>query len=538
MNPKANGQVKKPRKGKASTNGSANTDATLPPAPHVRVAVVGTGFAGLGMAYRLKQEGIDDFVLLEKADEVGGAWRENTYPGCECDVPSILYSFSFEPNPEWSKSYSPQPEIWQYLRDVARKYGIYPHVRFNHEVLGAEWDDALQRWSITTSQGVMTADFLIGGMGALHDPAIPNLPGIESFEGRTFHSAQWDHDYDLEGKRVAVVGTGASAIQFVPAIQPRVKELHLFQRTPPWIVPRTDRPWTKLEKTLYKRLPLTEKLARLTTYSWLEMRVAGFAINKNLMKIPEAVARAHIARQVSDPELRRKVTPNYEIGCKRILISNDWYPAIAQPNVEVITSGVREVKSNSIVGADGSEREIDAIIWGTGFHVTDMPFAAVVRGRDGRSMAEMWSGTMKSFAGTAVNNFPNFFLIAGPNSGLGHSSMVYMIESNVEHIIRALRFVNDNEAASVEVTEAAVENYDRHVHERLKGTIWDSGGCASWYRDAQGRISTIWPGFTFQFRKINRDFNPAYYTVRDRQGAPMVPVQDTVPAPPVPVAVG
>ncbi|MEA2438040.1 MAG: hypothetical protein QOF65_2596, partial [Thermoleophilaceae bacterium] len=343
-----------------------------PGARHFRVAIVGTGFSGLGMAIRLKQEGIEDFVLFERADDVGGTWRDNTYPGAACDVPSHLYSFSFAPNPGWSRTFSPQPEIQDYLRRCAGHFDVIPHVKFRHAVTGAHWDEDGQRWEIETSQGRFTAQVLVAGMGGLSEPKIPDIPGLDSFEGAAFHTAQWDHDVDLRGRRVAVIGTGASAIQVVPRLQPEADKLHLFQRTPAWIMPHPDRPISDRERTVYKRLPLAQRVMRAAVYWARETFVIPF-VKPRLSSLPERQARKHLALQVPDRELRRKLTPDYKIGCKRILISNDYYRAVSQPNVELVTDGIREIRPHSIVAGDGSEREVDVIVFGTGFRVNDMP---------------------------------------------------------------------------------------------------------------------------------------------------------------------
>src|SRR5919108_1507226 len=317
------------------------------------VAIVGSGFSGLGMAIRLKQAGRDDFLVLERAEEVGGTWQANTYPGCACDVPSHLYSFSFAPNPDWTETYSGQPEIWAYLRRCADRFGVRPHVRLGCAVESAGWLDDARRWELETSQGTIRARVLISGMGPLTEPRIPDVPGLDGFEGEMFHSARWNHDYDLTGRRVASVGTGASAIQYVPEIQPRVERLHVFQRTPPWVVPHSTRPITKLERRLYRRAPALQRLVRGGIYAGREALVLGFVFSPRLMGVVERLARRHMTAQISDPELLEKVTPDYTIGCKRILPSNRWYQALAERNVELVTEGLREVRARSVVDAAG-----------------------------------------------------------------------------------------------------------------------------------------------------------------------------------------
>jgi cation diffusion facilitator CzcD-associated flavoprotein CzcO len=485
---------------------------------HHRVAIIGTGFAGLGMAIRLKQAGIEDFVVLERADDVGGTWRDNTYPGCQCDVPSHLYSFSFAPNPEWSRTFSRQEEIWDYLRECAERFGINPHVRFDHEVLEAAWDDESSRWCLQTPHGELTADVVVSGTGALSEPSIPSVPGLEDFEGAAFHSARWDHDFDLEGKRVAVVGTGASAIQFVPRIQPEVESLHLFQRTPPWVLPHSDRPITDRERGAFRRLPLLQRLTRSAIYWARETFVLNF-VNQRVAKLPERIGRRHLRRQVPDPELRRKLTPSYTFGCKRALISNDYYPALAEPNVEVVTDGIAEVRPHSIVGADGTEREVDAIIFGTGFRVHDMPVIERVRGRDGLTLAERWRDSMQAYVGTTIAGFPNFFMLLGPNTGLGHTSVVVMVEAQIAYVLDALHAMDQRGWQSIEVREDALLAYNQRIQEGLRGTVWNDGGCASWYLDGSGRNSTLWPSFTWRFRDRTRRFDPAPYVAVSRAPA-------------------
>jgi cation diffusion facilitator CzcD-associated flavoprotein CzcO len=474
------------------------------------VVIIGSGFSGLGMGIRLKEAGFDDFVILERGDDVGGTWHFNTYPGCACDVPSHLYSFSFAPNPDWTQTYSPQGEIGAYLKRCADDFGVRPHVRLNTTVTDAAYDDGAQRWTVETSDGTYTGRVLVAAQGGLAEPSIPDIPGLEDFEGATFHSARWDHDFDLRGKRVAAVGTGASAIQFVPAIQPEVERLHVIQRTPPWVMPHPNRPTTRLERRLYKAFPAAQKLVRGTAYSLRELLVLGFAKNPRLMKLPERIARRHQREQISDPELLAKVTPDYTIGCKRILPSNRWYPALGQPNVDVLTGGVERVTRNTIVAGDGTEVEVDAIIFGTGFQVADMPVGKFVRGRGDRTLDEVWNGSPKAYLGTTVAGFPNLFLMTGPNTGLGHSSMVYMIESQIAHVLGALRAMKAQGAATVEVREDVQARYNAEIDARMEKTVWNTG-CASWYIDATGRNATLWPDWTWRFRRRLATFDPADY---------------------------
>jgi cation diffusion facilitator CzcD-associated flavoprotein CzcO len=479
---------------------------------HHRTVIVGTGFSGLGMAIRLLKDGERDFVLLERAGEIGGTWRDNTYPGCRCDVPSHLYSFSFAPNPRWSSTFSPQPEILDYLRDVAGRFGVMPHVRFHTELQSAAWDEEASRWRIETSQGPITADVLVCGQGPLSEPKLPDVPGIGSFEGTLFHSAEWDHDHDLDGERVAVVGTGASAIQFVPEIQPRVEKLHVFQRTPPWVVPHPNRRMTRVERAVYGRLPLAQLAMRAGIYWARESFVVQFR-NRRVRKLATKLALRQLEKQVPDPELRAKLTPRYEIGCKRILPTDEWYPALMQPNVEVVTEAMAEVRPRSIVAADGTEREVDTIVFGTGFHVTDIPIAGVVRGREGRTLAEVWNGSPEAYKGAAVAGFPNLFFLVGPNTGLGHNSIVFMIESQVSYVADALATMRRRGARTVEVRPEAQAAYNAEVQDMTRGTVWVSGGCASYYIDRNGRNSTLWPTFTWPFRRRTREFDEGAYAL-------------------------
>ena len=483
------------------------------PATDVDVLIVGAGFSGLGMAIRLKQEGFDDFAVLERADDVGGTWQANTYPGCACDVPSHLYSFSFAPNPEWSQTYSLQPEIWDYLRDTAGRFDVLSHVRFGHSLTAADWDKEAGRWQVQTDQGPFSARVFVPAMGPLAEPKKPEVPGLDDFEGAVFHSARWDHDHDLSGERVASIGTGASAIQYVPSIQPEVEQLYAFQRTAPWIMPHSNRGVTGVERRLYSALPAVQRLVRGAIYSAREILVLGFVKKPKLMNVVERLARAHMRKQISDPGLLEKVTPDYTIGCKRILPSNKWYPALDQANVELVTQAIKEVRPRSILIEDGTEREVDTIILGTGFAVTDMPVARQVRGRDGKLMVESWGGSPRAHLGTAMPGFPNMFMLLGPNTGLGHSSMVYMIESQVAYVIDALRKMRDRGADTVEVKRETVVAYNDRIDEMHEGTVWTTG-CKSWYLDDTGRNATIWPDWTFRFRRRTQQFDLSKYEVR------------------------
>ena len=498
-------------------------------ARHVDIAIVGSGFSGLGAAYRLKQAGIEDFEILERAEDVGGTWWANTYPGCQCDVASHLYSFSFAPNPDWTRTYSMQPEIQAYLRRTAERLDLVRYVRFGHEVRHSSWDEDTGVWRLDTAPGPVTARVLIGGQGGLSEPRIPEIEGRESFKGPSFHSAAWDHSVDLRGKRVAVLGTGASAIQIVPSIQPEVGELKVFQRTPPWIVPHTDRPTTRLERALYRRFPAIQRMVRRNVYWLREWLVIPMARRPGLLKPLERRSIAHMKKAVKDPELRRKLTPRYRIGCKRILPSNRWYPALAKPNVDVVTEGITAVRPEGIVTADGKLHELDVIVYATGFHVTDIPFAHRVSGRDGRTLDEVWDGSPQAYKGSCVPGFPNLFFLLGPNTGLGHNSIVYMIESQVNYVVGALHKMRDRDVHAVEVKEDAFALWNDAIQRRMPPTVWNSGGCASWYIDKNGRNTTIWPDFTWKFRRLTKEFDIAAYEA-------VSPARDSAPGSDLPAA--
>ncbi|WAZ22300.1 NAD(P)/FAD-dependent oxidoreductase [Streptomyces cinnabarinus] len=487
---------------------------------HVRVAVIGSGFGGLGAAVRLRREGVTDFVVLERASSVGGTWRDNSYPGCACDVPSHLYSFSFAPNPDWPRTFSGQEHIRAYLEHVADVFRLRPHIRFDSEVKRMAWNAERLCWDIETTAGNLSADLVVSATGPLSDPKVPDVPGLDSFPGKVFHSARWDHDYDLRGKRVAMVGTGASAIQIVPAVQPEVSRLTLFQRTPPWVMPRMDRAISGVERWLHRQLPFTTQARRGLLWGIRELQVQAFTKHPNELGLVEKLARQNMARAIKDPALRAKLTPDYRIGCKRILLSSEYYPALARPNVDVVDSGLAEVRGSTVVAADGTETEVDAIVFGTGFHVTDMPIAERVVGADGRTLAETWKGGMEALRGASAAGFPNWMTIIGPNTGLGNSSMILMIESQLNYLadyVRQLDVLGGRVA--LDARPSAVRAWNHRVQERMKRTVWNTGGCTSWYLDASGRNTTIWPGTTGEFRRATRRVDLAEYAVVRAAGA-------------------
>ncbi len=477
----------------------------------MRVAIVGSGFGGIGMAVRLKRAGIDDFVVFERADEVGGTWRDNSYPGCACDVPSHLYSFSFAPNPDWSRSYSGQEEILAYLRGVARDEGILPHVRTGHDVTATEWDDDAQRWRVEAGGETFEANVLVVSAGPLSEPRIPPLPGLAAFEGATWHSAAWDHDFPLDGARVAVVGTGASAIQFVPRIQPRVEKLHLFMRTPPWVIARGDRDISDLERRVFRAFPPAQTLVRGAVFASRESLVPGF-MHPAAGKALELRARRQLRRQVRDPGLRAKLTPTYAIGCKRVLVSDDFYPALDQPNVELVTDGIAELRARSVVGADGVEREIDALIFGTGFLTTDWPFSHRVRGRGGELLADRWRNGAKAYLGTTVAGFPNLFLLYGPNTNLGHNSILFMMESQFRLITSLIGEVRRRGASTVRVRDDVFARFNARIQDELRDSVW-SAGCTSWYKTDSGRVTNNWPRSAHAYWRATRRVDPADYAL-------------------------
>ncbi len=476
-----------------------------------KVIVVGTGFSGLCMGVKLRESGEDSFIMLERASDVGGTWRDNNYPGCGCDVPSHLYSFSFEANSSWSRMYAAQPEIFEYLRGCAQKYDLLKHVRFNANVVGARYDEARKLWRVTAEDGrIFEANILVSGMGGLSNPSTPNIPGMDKFEGETFHSATWNHDFDLTNKQVAVIGSGASAIQFVPKIAPIVDKLYYYQRTPPWVVPKEDRAITDKERADFQANPWRQTWERIKLYWTLELRFLAFKFKPEWMGLVAKVAKHKIAQAVKDPALRAKLTPDYTPGCKRLLISNDYYPAVARTNVDVITDGIQEITARGVVTKDGVERPVDAIIFGTGFKVQDPIPPKTVFGRGGQDLSEVWKSGPEAYMGITVSGFPNFFILMGPNTGLGHNSMVFMIESQVHYVMGAIQAMKSRGIQSLDVKPQAQKQFIDQVQAELRSTVWNSG-CKSWYLNDQGRNVSLWPGFTFAYRLRTRNFKLSKY---------------------------
>jgi cation diffusion facilitator CzcD-associated flavoprotein CzcO len=478
------------------------------------IVIVGAGFGGICMGIALKKAGYDDFIILDSGDDLGGTWRDNQYPGCACDVPSPLYSYSFELNPDWSRLFAPQREIWAYLRGCARKYGLEAHIRYGSVVERMDWDADARRWNVQTFEhgeiGTWQARAVVSAAGALHLPAGPDIPGAGRFGGTAFHSARWDHSVDLAGKRVAVIGTGASAIQFVPEIAKQAGQLTVFQRTPPWIHPRPDAPIPGRVRTAFRRAPVTARALRDAIYLGLELRALGFAVSPKLMAPLAAVARRHLAAQVTDPALRARLTPDYTIGCKRILLSSDYYPALQRPNVSLVTDPITEITEAGLTTADGQEHKADVIIYATGFRVIESVTSLNVTGRDGR---ELRAENLEAYRGVTVAGFPNLFLLLGPNTALGHTSVVFMIESQVQHVLSCLRLIARDKAGAIEVSEDAQRRYNDALQRRLRRAVWSEGGCRSWYLDDQGVNRTLWPGFTFEYWARTRRARPGDYSL-------------------------
>lgn len=489
----------------------AKSGAPAGPVHYTDVVIVGAGFSGLGMGIELKRLYKKlklDFLILEKFDEVGGTWYANDYPGCACDIPSVDYSYSFEQSPTWSRVWSPQPEILKYLKDVADKYDLRRHVRFNQTVTRVIWDDVRMEWHVSTEDGKeYVCQFVVSAAGALHIPSIPKIEGLEKFRGAAFHSAEWDHSVDLSGKRVAVIGTGASAIQIVPAIVRQVAELELFQRTPAWVMPRTNYEIPDALQWLFTKRPGTQALARNTLY--LVHEFVGYAMTRrpSLLKLGEAACKWNIARCIKDPELRRKLTPNYSLGCKRILNSGSYYRALASDNADVVTDAIVRITEHGIVTADGTEHPLDVIVFATGFEVTESYTHTDIRGMGKLDLRKLWDRKgIQAHRGVEVADMPNLFVLLGPNTGLGHYSVVFMIEQQVRYAGMAMQSVIERGARALTPKQRAQERWNRKLQKKLKGTVWSIGGCQSWYMDKYGHNTTLWSGMCWQYWLAMRFF--------------------------------
>jgi cation diffusion facilitator CzcD-associated flavoprotein CzcO len=490
--------------------------AVIMPVNRNSVVIVGAGFAGICMGVSLKKAGIHDFVIIEGEDGPGGTWRVNTYPGAACDVQSHLYSFSFEPNPNWSRMFSPQEEILKYQEHCCEKYGLNPHCEFNTYVQSATLDEHEGKWRVEASNGVTyIADFVVSGSGGLSKPAYPDIQGKESFKGPAFHSAQWDHTVSLKGKRVAVIGSGASAIQLVPAIVDEVTHIDYYQRTPSWVLPKPDREVTSVEKSLFKAIPALQNLYRGAIYAAMEARAVGFVVDPRIMSLAQKFAEGFIKKEIKDPELRKKVTPTYTMGCKRILMANDYYPALAKEHVEVITDSISSIDQQGITTSDGKHRPVDVIIYCTGFYAAENVLQFDIIGKEGRNLDQEWQDGAEAYLGTAVSGYPNMFIIVGPNTGLGHNSMIYMIESQVHYIMEALKYARKNDVQLLDVKPEVQKQYNEKIHARLDKSVWNAG-CTSWYRTKSGKNTTLWPGFTFEFRARTYFFKPGDFVLTKR----------------------
>ncbi|KQV74350.1 4-hydroxyacetophenone monooxygenase [Aeromicrobium sp. Root344] len=473
------------------------------------VVIIGTGFSGMGAAMKLRESGREDFVVLEKAHDVGGTWRDNTYPGCECDIPSHMYSFSYELNPEWSKSFSGQEEIWAYLRKVADEQGIRPYIDFGVEVTGAEWDEDRSVWTVRTRSGDdYEARVVVAGVGGLHIPNVPEIAGADTFEGPRFHSAEWDHSVDLKGKKVVVIGTGASAIQFIPIIAQETGHLTVFQRTPAWVLPKKDRPTPEWRKKLFATVPGATRAYRNALYWSLEARAIAFNGHLNVLPFAEKIVTRYIDKTIPDPELRAKLTPDYRLGCKRVLQSNTYYKTYLRDDVELSTDGVKEIVADGVIDGNGVKHEADIIIYGTGFHVIDAFDYLDVKGKNGVDLATQFREQgVETYMGMTIHGFPNLYFMLGPNTALGHNSVVFMIEQQTKFIVRMLDEMDRRGAVSAEPTRAAQDDFNEEIQRLVEKGIWTQGGCTSWYLDSQGKNRTIWPKFTFQYwwetRKVN-----------------------------------
>jgi cation diffusion facilitator CzcD-associated flavoprotein CzcO len=492
----------------------------------VRVAIIGAGFGGVAAAVRLRQAGVRDLVIFERGTDVGGVWRANSYPGAACDVPSHLYSFSFAPKADWSRRFAPQAEIQQYVRDVARDLGVLPLVRFGTEVEAADYDETRGTWTLRLSGGGRhEADVVVAATGQLSRPSRPAVPGLDRFEGAVFHSAEWDHGHEFDGERVAVIGTGASAIQFVPQIASRTASLTVFQRSAPYVLPKRDHAYRASTLAAFRRVPWLLRASRWANYWNNEARSLGFNTEPRLLTGHLLRFRRYLRRVVPDPALRAKVTPADPIGCKRVLISNDWYPALNLPQVDVCTERVVEVRDRSVVTADGAARGVDTIVLGTGFAATRFLVPMRVTGRDGRELSEQWRDGARAYLGTAVPGFPNFFLLYGPNTNLGHNSILFMIEAQVGYVAQAVRRLARGGVRAMEARADVADAFDAWVQERTRATVF-AGGCTSWYLMADGRNTQNWPASTVTFRRRLRRLREEDYLL---QPAAAVPAQAGAP---------
>jgi cation diffusion facilitator CzcD-associated flavoprotein CzcO len=484
------------------------------------VAVVGGGFGGVGAAVMLSQAGYTDLTVFERGERVGGVWHHNTYPGAACDIPSHLYEFSFAPNPHWTRRYAPQAEIQTYLEDVARRHGVFDRIRTSTEVLSARWSADSGCWELETSAGPHRADVLLTACGQLSAPSVPPLPGLTDFEGPAFHTARWRHDVELGGRRVAVIGSGCSAIQVVPAIRPQVSKLDVYQRSPGWTFPKMDFAYRERTKRLFERLPALQRLDRQAVFAFNEFGALAMTNRQWLLPAMRAIGRRQINKAISDPELRRKVTPTDEIGCKRVMLTDEWYPTLTRPNVELVTERVSEVTATGIRTADGVERPADVLILATGFRSHDFVAPMEILGPE-RSLAEAWADVPRAYLGLTVPSFPNLFLLYGPNTNGGTGSVIYTLEAGIAHVIAALRALERTGNDTIELREEAAERFDAELRGALSGTVWHSG-CTNWYVDERGNDPNQWPWTWSAYRRRAAALSPDAYqfsTARSPAGA-------------------
>lgn len=463
--------------------------------------IIGAGFTGLGTAHKLKMAGVRDLVILERADRVGGTWRDNTYPGVACDIPSLLYSFSFAANPDWSRMYPTGAEIHQHIEELSRNLGLEKHLRFGQEVTTMSFDEALGVWDVSTKAGdLYRARSVVVASGPLADASLPAIRGIETFEGRKILSAQWDHDYDLSGRNVAVIGTGASAIQILPAIAKTAASVKVFQRTPGWVMPRLDVPIPGVAKAVFSALPATQLVARNALYLAHEAAATGLVWNGPVTTVLERIGKLHLRLAVKDPWLRRQLTPDFRPGCKRMLMSSEYYPTLQRANTKLITWPIATISPKGLRTSDGIEHDVDCIVFATGYdvHLDGPPYE--VRGRDGRSLKDDWAGHAQAYKSVSVHGYPNLFFSCGPNSGPGHNSLLVYVEAQIGYIVRGIKKIIQDDLLSLDVREDVQTRYNARIQERLAKTTWNSG-CSSWYLTADGFNAAMFPGFATQYRR-------------------------------------
>lgn len=501
---------------------SSTEDATKP-YDHL-IGIIGAGFGGVGAAIRLQAQGYTDFVLLEGADEVGGTWRENTYPGCACDVPSHLYSYSFELNPNWSAVYAEQPEILEYLKNCTQKHQLQDKIHFNQQVTSMVLEEDALVWLVQTQQGTTWRfKLLVTAIGPLHVPKIPNFEGRDRFEGEQMHSAAWRSEVSLKDKRVAVVGTGASAIQLVPRIADEVASLNVFQRTAPWVFPKNKTGTARWSQRLFKVLPVSQPLIRQGWYWFMEYTGRGLFRDNMIRRITERIAENYLTAQVPDSDLRNRLRPNYTVGCKRRLPSDNYYPTFQQAHVELVTEGIDRLSPKGILDLSGTEYELDVIIYATGFHVADFTKRNMeVRGLEGKELFDHWTHEgAEAYYGTTISGYPGLFYILGPNTGLGHNSVLHMLESQINYLLAYLKQLDQQpKGALLNVKPEAQEAFNQRIQQQLASMVWSDGSCTSWYLDPRGRNATMWPGHTSSFRrKTKRLKRDDYQTLTPQQSS-------------------